>query len=222
MADAELIGDGLAERLAEGGVLPMFGMPSRVRARIHALPPPTDPEPTPRAIERELDLAILEFAPGAQRTKDKRLLRGIGFTPPYLATFNKEIKRWEWQLPPEDADPLPWKKSMVLCEKCRYTELTECLPGGQPPPTCPNCGLTLADPAQSAGKSPQFRCFTAAVPAAFRTVLHEGDDADEAEDRPPSHAVVVAVTDDKSQPEDAPEGTNAQPAAGAGRSRLPP
>ena len=31
----ELLGEGLAERLAEGAVLPMFGMPSRVRDLFH-------------------------------------------------------------------------------------------------------------------------------------------------------------------------------------------
>jgi hypothetical protein len=56
---------------------------------------------------------------------------------------------------------------------------------------------------------PQFRCFTAGVPAAFRTSLREGDDADEAEERSPSHAVVVAVTNDISHPEEMPEETNA-------------
>ena len=35
----ELGGIGLAERLAEGGVLPMFGMPSRVRVLFHELVP---------------------------------------------------------------------------------------------------------------------------------------------------------------------------------------
>ena len=35
LANPELIGDGVAERLAEGAILPMFGMPSRVRLLYH-------------------------------------------------------------------------------------------------------------------------------------------------------------------------------------------
>ena len=55
----ELAGEGVAERLAEGAVLPMFGMPSRVRNLFHGT--------RNRAalyIERDLDLAVTEFAPG--------------------------------------------------------------------------------------------------------------------------------------------------------------
>ena len=62
---AELGGIGLAERLAEGGVLPMFGMPSRVRNLVHELPPPDADDPSPKAVDRDLDLAIVEFAPKA-------------------------------------------------------------------------------------------------------------------------------------------------------------
>jgi DEAD/DEAH box helicase domain-containing protein len=87
-SNPELGGIGLAERLAEGGVLPMFGMPSRVRNLVHELPPPEVDDPSPKAIDRELDLAIVEFAPSAQRTKDKHLLQSIGLSPPYLARFN--------------------------------------------------------------------------------------------------------------------------------------
>jgi hypothetical protein len=209
MHDPELIGEGLAERLAEGGVLPMFGMPSRVRVLIHELPPPDVSEPTPRAIERELDLAIVEFAPKAQRTKDKRLLRSVGFTAHYLASFDTEEKRWKWDLPPGDNNPLPWKKGMLFCEQCRYTELVENQPGAKPPLSCPRCGMPLADPEQLLGPAPQFRCFPAGVPAAFRTRLEEGDDADEREERPPGHVVVVAVTRDTKYPETLPENTNA-------------
>jgi len=44
----ELAGEGLAHRLAEGGVLPMYGMPTRVRHLYHGLAPTTayfDPSP---------------------------------------------------------------------------------------------------------------------------------------------------------------------------------
>ena len=78
-ANPELTGDGLAERLAEGAILPMYGMPSRVRLLFHQLR-----ERTPSTIDRDLDLAITEFAPGSERTKDKRIHVPIGFTAPYV------------------------------------------------------------------------------------------------------------------------------------------
>jgi len=64
---SEIVGVGLAERLAESAVLPMFGMPTRIRSLYHDFP---INEREPRKIERELDLAINEFAPGS--TKNKR------------------------------------------------------------------------------------------------------------------------------------------------------
>src|SRR5439155_26195718 len=75
----QITGDGLAERLAEAAVLPMFGMPSRMRLLYHQLR-----GERALAIDRDLDLAVTEFAPGSQRTKDKRILEPIGFTAPLL------------------------------------------------------------------------------------------------------------------------------------------
>ena len=75
----ELTGDGLAERLAEGAVLPMFGMPSRVRLLYHGLR-----REAALTIDRDIDLAVTEFAPGSERTKDKRIHRAIGFTSSLL------------------------------------------------------------------------------------------------------------------------------------------
>ena len=73
----EITGEGLAERLAEYAVLPMYGMPSRVRLFYHGLRGTRS-----LTIDRDLDLAVTEFAPGSQRTKDKRIYEAIGFTTP--------------------------------------------------------------------------------------------------------------------------------------------
>ena len=75
----ELTGDGLAERLAEAAILPMYGMPSRSRLLYHQLR-----GAKPSTIDRDLDLAVTEFAPGSQRTKDKRIHQAIGFTAPLM------------------------------------------------------------------------------------------------------------------------------------------
>ena len=60
----------------------MFGMPSRTRQLYHGFNYDGDREP--KTIDRDLDLAITEFAPGSQKTKDKRIYTAIGFTAPLL------------------------------------------------------------------------------------------------------------------------------------------
>ena len=72
----EFIEVNLAHRLAEAGVLPMFGMPTRVRNLYYG--PPRHGEDEFCAIDRDLDLAVAEFCPGAERTKDKRTYRPNG------------------------------------------------------------------------------------------------------------------------------------------------
>ena len=82
----ELTADGLAERLAEAAILPMFGMPSKTRVMYHRLTGEGE-----LTIDRDLELAITEFAPGAQKTKDKAVHTAIGFTAPLYRKGNKWI-----------------------------------------------------------------------------------------------------------------------------------
>ena len=70
---------GLAHSLAEGGYLPMYGMPTRVRQlylRLRRDGNRTDWS----TVDRDLDLAIYEFAPGSTVVIDKREHLAIGFT----------------------------------------------------------------------------------------------------------------------------------------------
>jgi len=61
----------LSERLASFGILPMFGFPTRARFLFHKRPQRLPPEYG--AIDRTLDIAISQFAPGAQSIKDDKL-----------------------------------------------------------------------------------------------------------------------------------------------------
>lgn len=66
----------LSERLASYGILPMFGFPTRTRLLHHSSPyrwPIND-----GIIDRELDIAISQFAPGAQSIKDDMLHTAVG------------------------------------------------------------------------------------------------------------------------------------------------
>lgn len=69
----------LSERLASLGVLPMFGFPTRVRYLYHERPSLTHGWPPNRGvIDRQLDIAISQFAPGAQTVKDDELHTSMG------------------------------------------------------------------------------------------------------------------------------------------------
>lgn len=74
------VAQGLAHSLAEVGLLPMYGMPTRVRD-LYLQIRSEDGKPALSKIDRDLDLAIYEFAPGAKVTKDKHEHLCVGFTP---------------------------------------------------------------------------------------------------------------------------------------------
>lgn len=66
----------LSERLANAGHLPMFGFPTRARILYQNEPGSYPPE---NVIDRNLELAIAEFAPGSEVIKDKSILVPVGF-----------------------------------------------------------------------------------------------------------------------------------------------
>jgi len=173
LSNPELVGAGLAQRLAEGGVLPMFGMPSRVRLLYHRAR--TDSG----FIDRDLDLAITEFAPGAQKTKDKRILTAIGFTMPLLQV--------QQRAEPAPGDPLEWRRWMARCEQC-----FDAPPVTDQRPTTDRCGNCGAGPADD----PPFRVFQIVVPAAFRTNFSPGDDAKDEGDAVSGGSATVAESAD--------------------------
>lgn len=65
----------LSERLANAGYLPMFGFPTNLRVLYEKRP---DKIPAEDVIDRELGLAISEFAPGSEVIKDKKVLVPVG------------------------------------------------------------------------------------------------------------------------------------------------
>ena len=82
VVDESIVADMLAECLAEGGVLPMYGMPTRDRLLYHSLQY-TEGNVVKEeiaSVSRPIDQAITAFAPGASITKDKHILTSIGFS----------------------------------------------------------------------------------------------------------------------------------------------
>ncbi len=76
----EFPGRGIAEALAEQGKLPMYGMPTRVRNLYTGLS--SGQALRPVAIDRDIEIAIQEFAPGGVLVRDKRRHLSVGFTGP--------------------------------------------------------------------------------------------------------------------------------------------
>jgi len=76
--------DGLAQIFAEGGYLPMYGMPSNQRVLYHGIEKGKE---LIKQIDRPLEQSIVEFAPGSIKTKDKGFYESAGLTIPLK--FNK-------------------------------------------------------------------------------------------------------------------------------------
>lgn len=114
LRNREFIEPNLAHRLAEAGVLPMFGMPTNVRSLYFEFPWGGDEDA--RVIDRDFDQAVSEFVPGAERTWDKRILLPQGL-----------VGRVEW-----DPRARLWKTRdtalataffQLACPSCRRMEV---------------------------------------------------------------------------------------------------
>jgi len=66
----------LSERLAAHGILPMFGFPTQTRLLFHREPSHWPPDKG--TIDRQLDIAISQFAPGSQSIKDDKIHTAVG------------------------------------------------------------------------------------------------------------------------------------------------
>lgn len=70
----------LGRFLAENGLLPMYGMPTRVRPLYLGVERDDEGELSFATVDRDLDVAIYEFAPGRTLVRDKRKHEAIGFS----------------------------------------------------------------------------------------------------------------------------------------------
>ncbi len=82
--------DDLSQVLAESGLLPMFGFPTGVRLLYHQQPRVSNWPPTSGVVDRDIELAISQFAPGSETIKDKRIHTSIGIVS-YKREANKVV-----------------------------------------------------------------------------------------------------------------------------------
>lgn len=126
-------GASLSTRLASAGILPMFGFPTRVRLLYHA-PPSTRDWPPEDKIDRELDIAISQFAPCSETVKESVVITAAGVVD-YQRQGNLVV---------EEAGPLGPPIPVGLCKNCQAVTVAN--PGTQ----CQLCG---ADSNQQPGYS---------------------------------------------------------------------
>jgi hypothetical protein len=102
---------GLAHSLAEAGLLPMYGMPTRVRD-LYTGARRERQGWNWLTNDRDLDLAIHEFAPGSQLIKDKRRHQCVGFTGALMP-----MQSWVDEVVPI-SDPFAPSFFLVECPEC--------------------------------------------------------------------------------------------------------
>lgn len=132
----------LSERLAHAGLLPMFGFPTRVRLLHTRIPRRGFPWPPEHGtVDRALDIAISQFAPGSETVKDKRVHTAAGVVR--LIPMGREV-RAESGFVPEIGTP---NVRIGRCEACHHLRYAD--PRPEPPPAgvepvrqpCPVCGM---------------------------------------------------------------------------------
>ncbi|MYC29357.1 MAG: hypothetical protein F4X65_04600 [Chloroflexi bacterium] len=131
--------DALSERLAHAGLLPMFGFPTD--ARLLFTRGRYSPNPWPPlggTIDRGLDIAISQFAPGSQVVKDKAVHTACG-----VATFYPRGN--SVQLGNGFDPPLPQTNDRPLsfCSECKSIQYRESMSDLGP---CEVCGAMSEAP----------------------------------------------------------------------------
>lgn len=148
--DDNLYQDGLSERLANQGILPMFGFPTKVRNLFHERPLKNISKwpPTRGTVDRDLGIAISQFAPGSETVKDKAILTAVG-----VANF---IPRGDVE---PDGNPLGEPIEVGICDKCKSVH-KEPVEGN-----CPTCNAEYEN---------YYKLFTISEPRGFITDCSKG------------------------------------------------
>lgn len=145
-ADTSLPAEDLSQRLAEAGLLPMFGFPTRTRTLYQFRPKRWPPRDT---IDRDAGIAISQWAPGSEVVKDRGIRRVVG-----VAAYRPKGRFVE-----NDPNPLGPTREIGYCTRCGALDA-----GASSPTNCPTC---TAPPQQDSAAG--YRRFTIAQPLGYRT-----------------------------------------------------
>jgi ATP-dependent helicase YprA (DUF1998 family) len=122
----------LSQHLAECGVLPMFGFPTRVRPMYLRKPRRGYPWPPPGIVDRDLELAAVEYAPGSEVVKDKQLHTAVG-----LVGY-----RPQGSIVGTVDDPIGPTRAITLCRVCGSARRVD---DPHARLSCEICGATAPD-----------------------------------------------------------------------------
>ena len=153
--DQSLTDLSLSKRLAYRGILPMFGFPTRVRLLYHDRPV-SRPWPPDKSVDRNLDIAISQFAPSSETVKDGLIHTAVGVVDyqPQGQTVT--------QVPNPLGPPIP----IGMCKRCQAIDTSN-----PPANSCPVCGETV-------NNEPGYRIINMSEPKGFRTWFGNSRDFD--------------------------------------------
>jgi DEAD/DEAH box helicase domain-containing protein len=135
----------LSERLANSGILPMFGFPTRVRYLFHERPTTAHEWPPDGIVDRDLDIAISQFAPGSETVKDGLIHTAVG-----VVDYQPQ-----GHVIASVANPLGPAQLIGLCRRCQAIDASPA-----PAQACPVC--------QASG-APDYEIISLSQPRGFRT-----------------------------------------------------
>ena len=122
----------LSQRLAEEGLLPMFGFPSKVRNLHLSAPSKSYPWPPAGVIDRDSAMAVSQFSPGAEVVRDGLVYPVIG-----VASFKPSGRQAQ-----SVSEPMGPVRHIDVCRRCSFIfEAPADRPKEDGP--CPRCS---ADP----------------------------------------------------------------------------
>jgi hypothetical protein len=157
--------EALSERLANSGLLPMFGFPTRVKLLYTRWPRSFPWPPEDGVIDRDLDIAISQFAPRAQTVKDKAVHQACGVVELFPGAPHTRAGSRAGFAPDLGKQSAP----VGICLVCKAVDILpareEPAPGGKEPPkqACPVCNR------------PEMRVLDAREPKGFLTDLRPED-----------------------------------------------
>ncbi|MCK5543134.1 MAG: DEAD/DEAH box helicase [Desulfobacterales bacterium] len=178
----EIASRDISEKLAEGGILPMFGMPTSIRNMYHEIIyNENEGEFDVKSIDRSTDLAIHEFAPGAQKTKDKTIHTCIGFTGGFIpknSGYRKGVTA--------DSNVFYNERWMKKCKSCGFVQTEK----EEPRDRLCVCGESF---------TPYVNVFPIKSPKAYRTDLSQGRDFKENSEINISRPPILVEGNDESE-----------------------
>ena len=164
VSDERFTQSALSERLASAGILPMFGFPTRIRLLFTNIPFRGFPWPPERGtVDRDLDIAISQFAPGSETVKDKRVYRAAGVADLFPAGDAVRVRPGLTPPLKDDNDAPVGNVRIGICRSCQavvYLDRSDAPPIGgvdPQPQNCPVCG-EIAMPAVDAREPRSFFC----------------------------------------------------------------